>query len=97
MSEAAEMVADPVAEIAARRAVEGVGEQIVRDGGSPDEADAFTIALRRYLLDDVSGAREALSSRFSPDDVEAILSEFAQGVREGKMDDPDRVRAARAA
>lgn len=69
------------AEIAARRAVVGVDEDILRAGGSPDEADAVALALRKYLLGDETGAISVLLKTFPTEVAEEIFAKLASGAK----------------
>lgn len=68
-------------EEAARRAVEGVDEQVRKAGGSPEQADAMRIALRYFLLGDEENSRRALVDigGFKNGTVDRILEQFAEG------------------
>jgi hypothetical protein len=70
-----------VAEIAARRAVADVGEEIIALGGTSDQADAYEAALRYWLLGDTAKAREILIRAFPNGTTDDILAEFAHGAQ----------------
>ena len=71
-----------IEEIAARRAVAGVAEEIILDGGSPEQADAVSAALRHHLLGDRDKARRALTSAFLNETADQILAQFDEGARD---------------
>jgi hypothetical protein len=68
-------------ELAARRAVAGVDLEIIRAGGSAEEADAVSIALRRFLLGDEDGARRALAEAFPNGMAKKIMAKFNASAR----------------
>jgi hypothetical protein len=74
-------VVKPVNEVEARRVTAGVDADLIdKEYLSPEEADAMSLALRRYLLGDVEGARKELEQAFDGA-ADQILAEF------GKLDE----------
>ena len=67
----------PASELEARIAVAGLDAELIQEWGlSPEEADAIVVALRRFLLGDVNGARQELQSHFDEGMVERVLDTF---------------------
>lgn len=69
---------------AATRAVAGAGDEIRRRGGSERQADAVEVALKRFLLGDRPGARNALRHGFGEAEIDDIIFQFERGVMEGQ-------------
>lgn len=72
------MTTNVVQEIAARRAVEGVDEMVLRAGGSPAQADAIALAFRLFLLGEKKQAGSVLCGAFPTEIADLILAQFAQ-------------------
>jgi hypothetical protein len=68
-----------VDEITARRALAGADADMLEAGLTPVQADAMTVALRYYLLNEHEEARRVLDKVFMNGTVDRILQEFSRG------------------
>lgn len=75
------------------KAVAGADEEILKAGGSPEQASAVKTALRLFMFGDKDGAREVLSAVFRNGMVDRILSEFAAAAAEAEAEAEAKAKA----